>query len=196
MYWTKCWCSHSKNCNWLKLKWKPIYTFCCVFSGHGSLEAIGTWESLAAAQATKKCYTCVTCQRIFPTPWKLKRHCVIHTGEKPYKCGICYKLFNVRDNLKAHMRGLHGDVAPIECPVCLVWMPREKMAQHMVTHQKTKWLWKVWTLDMCQCTVNEEMIPWSVPHAACLRKTIQHAVCSVHVYKKCIFMISESIMTS
>lgn len=47
----------------------------------------------------------------------LKRHTVIHTGEKLYKCDICLAAFNRKENLKRHMM-THTGEKPYTCDVC------------------------------------------------------------------------------
>ena len=43
------------------------------------------------------------CQRIFGKSSDVKRHCLTHTGEKPYVCRICEKGFRLKHHLKGHM---------------------------------------------------------------------------------------------
>ncbi|XP_035993288.1 zinc finger protein ZFMSA12A isoform X2 [Fundulus heteroclitus] len=49
-------------------------------------------------------YRCSVCSKEFPHAYKLERHELIHTGEKPYCCSICGRGFNQKGNLKTHYK--------------------------------------------------------------------------------------------
>ncbi|XP_061736358.1 zinc finger protein 721-like isoform X2 [Nerophis ophidion] len=57
----------------------------------------------------KKVVDCPTCGRVFPHNTALKRHLVIHTGSRPFKCFICGRGFTQSGNLKTHMKVHKGE---------------------------------------------------------------------------------------
>ncbi|KAM9435951.1 uncharacterized protein znf770 [Clarias gariepinus] len=54
-------------------------------------------------QRVSKAYQCAVCFKNFEAPSKLKRHYVIHTGQRPYRCNVCGKDFTQSSHLKTHM---------------------------------------------------------------------------------------------
>ncbi|KAI8785958.1 zinc finger protein 600 [Biomphalaria glabrata] len=47
---------------------------------------------------------CDVCSRLFGDNYKLNRHKLIHTGEKPFKCEYCQKCFARKDKYTPHVR--------------------------------------------------------------------------------------------
>ena len=58
----------------------------------------------------KKKHKCPICESRFQRPEHVKRHLKSHSSEKPFQCDEpdCGKCFNRKDNLKAHLKKIHG----------------------------------------------------------------------------------------
>ena len=61
-------------------------------------------------QFQRKVYACSFCSKMFPTPAKLRRHEIIHTGERPFKCQLCEKTFQQKVQLERHYKQFHPTV--------------------------------------------------------------------------------------
>lgn len=75
------------------------------------------------------------CNKRFLDNSKLKRHHLVHTGEKPYKCDICDKRFSLDFNLRTHLR-THTGEKPYVCsfPLC---SKRFTQSSNLSAHEKT-----------------------------------------------------------
>lgn len=62
--------------------------------------------------------TCDVCGKRFKFPCDLKRHSVMHTGERVYKCEECQKRFKLLSHLKMHIYRFHARERPYQCDSC------------------------------------------------------------------------------
>ena len=59
-------------------------------------------------------YKCLQCPKTFVYSSDYTRHLRIHSGERPFQCPICGKRANASNNLRKHMRSVHGADLPVE----------------------------------------------------------------------------------
>ncbi|KAF1767722.1 hypothetical protein GCK72_007681 [Caenorhabditis remanei] len=61
---------------------------------------------------TTKPYQCTVCHKTFAHHCFLKRHEVVHTGEKPFECDVCGFRFSQKAHLSTHLRTIHAEQTP------------------------------------------------------------------------------------
>ena len=62
---------------------------------------------LNSSNTSKLRHECAYCGKRFPTPSKLQRHSLSHTGEKPFSCNVCMKKFSQMAHLRNHLKHAH-----------------------------------------------------------------------------------------
>nr|CAB3267971.1 zinc finger protein 236-like [Phallusia mammillata] len=80
---------------------------------------------------------CPFCNKEFRKECQLKRHILIHTGEKPFACTLCDKAFNQKSALQIHMM-MHSGKKPYTCPHCpQLYTQRGNLRMHVArVHSK------------------------------------------------------------
>ena len=95
-----------------------VVTFQCQHDQCGKI--LKSWPAMRKHAATHgpRSFICDICQKAFVENSKLRRHMLVHTGERPFKCEWpgCGKKFSLDFNLKTHMRIHTGDK-----PYSLFW---------------------------------------------------------------------------
>ncbi|ELW68596.1 Zinc finger and BTB domain-containing protein 17 [Tupaia chinensis] len=87
-------------------------------SDHQPAEAVwvrGVRQELPAHQPAR--YRCEDCGKLFTTSGNLKRHQLVHSGEKPYQCDYCGRSFSDPTSKMRHLE-THDTDKEHKCPHC------------------------------------------------------------------------------
>ena len=85
-----------------------------------------------------KAFPMVNLQESLLQPGNLKLHALIHTGEMPYKCDYCGKVFFTKGDLKCHLISHTGE-KPFHCRYHeKVFSTKVDLKSHLTIHTGEK----------------------------------------------------------
>ncbi|XP_063073051.1 zinc finger and SCAN domain-containing protein 12-like [Engraulis encrasicolus] len=109
-------------------------------ASHLSSSAVPSTSSQKPTRGTAVTpFRCEQCGKYFKRVKFLKRHMVIHTGEKPYSCNRCGRRFPTEEHLESHKQLMHTEERSYRCTHCgkLFAKPRN-LELHLHTHTGEK----------------------------------------------------------
>ena len=84
-----------------------------------------------------KKYSCPDCGKGFVETSHLRRHMLIHSGERPWPCSQCPLFFQSKFHVDRHVR-VHTGEKPYICPTCEQGFTQHgSLKDHMMTHHKS-----------------------------------------------------------
>lgn len=93
----------------------------------------GTADEIAGKGARM----CSVCNKQFRDTTALRRHSLVHSGERPHACEQCGKRFRRRDHLKSHVTAYHSGTTTYVCKNCeMVFNTRYSLTIHTKTCKK------------------------------------------------------------
>ncbi|KAG7492181.1 hypothetical protein MATL_G00012380 [Megalops atlanticus] len=93
-----------------------------------------------------KPHICEHCNAAFRSSYHLRRHVLIHTGERPFRCSQCNMSFIQKYLLQRHEK-IHSGEKPFSCDQCNM---RFIQKYHMERHKRTHSGEKPYKCDTCQ----------------------------------------------
>ncbi|KAK6641089.1 hypothetical protein RUM44_012790 [Polyplax serrata] len=79
-------------------------------------------------------FHCRVCTKTFSRSTNLNKHMKVHTGQKPYFCTDCPKSFATKGDLQRHLI-IHSGIKPFGCQLCNQCFSRkDKLTRHLKLH--------------------------------------------------------------
>ncbi|XP_016401214.1 zinc finger protein 667-like [Sinocyclocheilus rhinocerous] len=94
--------------------------------------------SVGLTVSRRKEFCCNLCDKKFSTKMTMRRHMVIHQGDKPFKCPHCHYCARLKASLIQHLR-VHTGEKPYKCLQCYyASIDRSSLRRHLRTHTQEK----------------------------------------------------------
>ncbi|XP_036326370.1 zinc finger protein 236 [Rhagoletis pomonella] len=88
---------------------------------------------------TRQTYICLVCSKQFRGRNDLRRHMLIHSDERPFKCEQCGKCYRQAVNLRNHIASAHESHRQFACPQCpKMFALKGRLRLHMRLHSGEK----------------------------------------------------------
>ncbi|XP_066443636.1 zinc finger protein 281 isoform X4 [Eleutherodactylus coqui] len=111
-----------------------------------SQESLGGEGEAANMSPNQKPHICEHCSAAFRSSYHLRRHVLIHTGERPFQCSQCNMSFIQKYLLQRHEK-IHSGEKPFNCDQCnMKFIQKYHMERHKRTHSGEK----PYKCDTCQ----------------------------------------------
>lgn len=83
-----------------------------------------------------KPFVCGLCGKAFARKAEIRDHERTHTGERPYQCEFCGATFSQRSNLQSHKRATHYDDKRYKCEDCGKGFKRRRFVLRIYIYKK------------------------------------------------------------
>ncbi|KAM5136003.1 zinc finger protein 281 [Mantella aurantiaca] len=111
-----------------------------------SSKSFGGDGEAANMSPNQKPHICEHCSAAFRSSYHLRRHVLIHTGERPFQCSQCNMSFIQKYLLQRHEK-IHSGEKPFNCDQCnMKFIQKYHMERHKRTHSGEK----PYKCDTCQ----------------------------------------------
>ncbi|XP_055296299.1 zinc finger and SCAN domain-containing protein 12-like [Sitodiplosis mosellana] len=100
----------------------------------------------------QKMYSCDICHSKLSSSYNLKRHKMIHSGEKPFECDICKRRFREQSDLRKHKK-VHNNSSTARCSVCNRNQPSSRHSNKCVSCEKQE------TTKRYQDSISDDLAP-------------------------------------